>query len=153
MNSMTYDQQCETLKPFVSFREMDPLVFAFFGVADVRNETGQSPSLCDGVGKSGIFVPQTPLEVGAARRPHASRAMRRIASRRAVKSDQPRRCASGAFPSTSPGQAFEAAPAALRTRPPVGSPGRERVAQKRTQVVETIGARKLVRGAETGKRS
>jgi hypothetical protein len=32
-------------------------------------------------------------------------------------------------------------------------PRRERVAQKRTQVVETIGARKLVRGAETGKRS
>jgi hypothetical protein len=42
---------------------MDLFVFAVFGVADVRNETGQSPSLRDGVGKSGgIFVPQTPLK-------------------------------------------------------------------------------------------
>jgi hypothetical protein len=31
--------------------------------------------------------------------------------------------------------------------------GSDKAAQKRTQVVETIGARKLVRGAETGKRS
>jgi hypothetical protein len=32
-------------------------------------------------------------------------------------------------------------------------PRRKKVAQKRTQVVETFGARKLVQGAETGKRS
>jgi hypothetical protein len=32
-------------------------------------------------------------------------------------------------------------------------PKARKVAQKRNQVVETIGARKLVRGAETGKRS
>src|ERR1700722_19654577 len=63
----------------------------------------------------GIFVHEGPLWAPlAGLMPQG--AMRSIASRRAVRSDQRLRCGSGAFPSTSSGQAFEAARRRFRTR-------------------------------------
>jgi hypothetical protein len=118
---------------------MYPFVFA-----DAPNETGSGP-----MGKR-VLASLGDLRVRRPSKwPHSqSRPEERwAASRLERRSEKP------PTPALRLWSVFEAAPAALRTRPPVEGPGRERVAQKRTQVVETIRARKLVRGAETGKRS
>jgi hypothetical protein len=93
------------------------------------------------------------LEVGAARRPHA---LKGDAQDRVSKGGQKRPTSSlrlWSVPFEKPKAGFRGRSAALRARRPDGNPTRKKVAQKRTQVVETIGPRKLVRGAETGKRS
>ena len=101
-------------KCFVSFGEMNPFVFAVLAASAFETKRTVVRWAMELAGLGDL----------RARRPSKGRhsqassggAMRSIASRRAVRSDQRLRCGSGAFPSTSSGQAFEAARRRFRTR-------------------------------------
>jgi hypothetical protein len=129
---MTYGLQREALR-FVG--EMNPFIFSVFGLVDAPNETGSCPMGERVLASLGDLRPEDPRSG-----PTLSLVQRSDGQHRVSKGGQKL-----PTPALRLWSVFEAAPAALRTRPPVGSPGRERVAQKRTQVVETIGAHKLVR--------
>jgi hypothetical protein len=105
---MTYGLQCEALR-FVG--EMNPFVFAVFGSKRaVAQRAGEFWRV------SVTFVPEDPRSGPLA---VSSRgAMGSIASRRA--GQKPPITALRLW------SVFEAAPAVLRTRPPVGSPGRKK---------------------------
>jgi len=116
-------------KCFVSFGEMNPFVFAVLAASAFETKRTvvrwamELAGLGDLRARRPLWAPLAGLVPQGA--------MRSIASRRAVRSDQRLRCSSGAFPSTSSGQAFEAARRRFRTR--FGElQGAKKVAQKRT---------------------
>ena len=105
---MTCDQQNEMLR--LVWRNES---FRFRGFGRVRNETDARP-MGDGVGRSGGSSCTKALEVGATRRPHASRS---DAQHRVSKGGQKRPIPSLRLWSVPfSGRAFEAAPRRFRTR-------------------------------------
>src|ERR1700722_14099058 len=117
--------------------------FRGFGRVRVRNETDGRP-MGDGVGRPGELLAGRPSKRAPLAGLVPQGAMRGIASRRVVRSDQRLRWAL---------ERSDKLRAGFRGRPGAsergwGTPRREKLAQKSTQVIEIIGARKLVREAE-----